>query len=323
MKKITRQACTAGVVCAAFACTGQAQVYPSKPVRIVVPFAPGGTTDFIARVLGKKLGEELGQSFIVDNRGGAGGTLGADIVAKAPGDGYTLMIYHIAISTAPSLYKKLPYDTIRDIAPVTLIGTSPSIMVVNPSLNVNSVKDFIALAKAHPGRITYGSAGIGSAGHLGPALFEYYARVKLSHIPYKGGGPALAAAAGGEVQMMIQVMPDTMRQVRAGRLKLLAVSTAKRVSDLPDVPTIAESGVPGYEYTTWFGLFAPGTAPQPLVARLNQIVNKVLAMPDVQADFRKDGLEPTGSTAHEFRSLLQSEIEKWAKVIKAAGIEPN
>jgi tripartite-type tricarboxylate transporter receptor subunit TctC len=312
-----------GIVFAALSCAAQAQAYPTKSVRLVVPFSPGGTTDFIARSLGRKLSDELGQTFVVDNRGGAGGTVGADIVAKAPGDGYTLLIYHIAIATGPWLYKKLPYDPVRDIAPVTLIGTSPSIMVVNPGLNVSSVKDFVALAKASPGRITYGSAGIGSAGHLGPALFEYHAQVKLSHIPYKGGGPALAAAAGGEVQMMIQVMPDTIRQVRAGRLKLIAVSTAKRVKELPDVPTIAESGVPGYEYSTWFGFFAPGTTPQPLLARLNQLVNKMLAMPDVQAEFRRDGLEPAGGSIEELRSLVRSEIDKWGKVIKAAGIQPN
>jgi tripartite-type tricarboxylate transporter receptor subunit TctC len=313
----------AAVACVALSCAVQAQQYPTKSVRLVVPFSPGGTTDFIARSLGKRLSDGLGQTFVVDNRGGAGGTVGADIVAKAPGDGYTLMVYHIAIATGPWLYKKLPYDPRRDIAPVTLIGSSPSIMVVNPSLNVSSVKDVIALAKASPARITYGSAGIGSAGHLGPALFEYHAGVKLSHIPYKGGGPALAAAAGGEVQLMIQVMPDTIRQVRAGRLKLLAVSTAKRVRELPDVPTIAESGVPGYEYTTWFGFFAPGTTPQPLVAKLNQLVNKVLATPEVQAEFRRDGLEPSGGSVDEFRALVNSEIEKWGKVIKAAGIEPN
>jgi tripartite-type tricarboxylate transporter receptor subunit TctC len=314
---------TAGIVCAAISCAAHAQTYPTKSVRLVVPFSPGGTTDFIARSLGRKLSEELGQTFVVDNRGGAGGTVGADIVAKAPGDGYTLLIYHIALATGPWLYKKLPYDPRRDIAPVTLIGTSPSIMVVNPQLNVSSVKDFIALAKASPGRLTYGSAGIGSAGHLGPALFEYHAQVKLAHVPYKGGGPALAAAAGGEIQMMIQVMPDTIRQVRAGRLKLLAVSTAKRVRDLPDTPTIAESGVPGYEYNTWFAFFAPGTTPQPLVARLNQLVNKMLAMPDVQTEFRRDGLEPIGGSPEELRSLVAAEIEKWGKVIKAAGIQPN
>jgi tripartite-type tricarboxylate transporter receptor subunit TctC len=313
------------VAASALAMSGiaQAQAYPSKPVRVVVPFSPGGTSDFIARILGKKLGEELGQSFIIDNRAGAGGTLGADIVAKAPGDGYTLLLYHIAIATGPWLYKNLPYDPRRDIAPITQIGSTPSILVVHPSLNVNSVKDLIALAKAQPGRITYGSAGIGSAGHLGPALFEYRAGVKLSHIPYKGGGPALVAASSGEVQMMIQTMPDTIRQVRAGRLKLLAVSTAKRVSDLPDVPTIAESGVPGYDYFTWFGLFAPGTTPQPLVSRLNQVTNKILAQPDLQTEFRKDGLDPGGSSVEDFRKFVSAEIDKWGKVIKAAGIEPN
>jgi len=315
---------TAATTLAAAACLAHAQAYPTKPVRLVVPFSAGGTSDFIARSLAKKLSEAFGgQAFIVDNRAGAGGTLGTDIVAKAPGDGYTLLIYHIAIATGPWLYKQLPYDPRRDIAPVTEIGSTPSIMVVHPSVPANTVKEFIALAKASPGRITYGSAGIGSAGHLGPALFEYRAQVKLSHIPYKGGGPALLAASSGEVQMMIQTMPDTIRQVRAGRLKLLAVSTAKRVSDLPDTPTIAESGVPGYDYATWFGFFAPGATPQPLVAQLNQVVNRQLAAPDLQAEFRKDGLDPTGSTVNAFRSLVSAEIDKWGKVIKAAGIEPN
>jgi tripartite-type tricarboxylate transporter receptor subunit TctC len=324
LKQATFWRCAAAVLCAVLAAAVQAQSYPSKPVRIVVPFSTGGTSDFIARYLAKKLSDEFGgQSFIVDNRAGAGGTLGADIVAKAPGDGYTLLIYHIAIATGPWLYKQLPYDPRRDIAPITQIGSTPSIMVVHPSVPANTVKEFVALAKASPGRLTYGSAGIGSAGHLGPALFEYHAQVKLSHIPYKGGGPALLAIAGGELQMMIQTMPDTIRQVRAGRLRLLAVSTAKRVPDLPDVPTIAESGVPGYDYSTWFGFFAPGSAPQPLVAKLNHVVVKLLAMPDLQAEFRKDGLEPMGSSVSEIRALVNSEIDKWGKVIKAAGIEPN
>ncbi len=317
--------CAAALVCAALSCVAQAQAqkYPTRPVRLVVPFSPGGTTDFIARLLGKRLSEELGQPYVVDNRGGAGGTLGADIVAKAPGDGYTLLIYHIGIATAPWLFKKLPYDTRRDIAPVTQIGTTPSIMVVHPSMNVSSVKEVIALAKASPGQIRAGTAGIGSAGFLGVSLFEYQANVKLSQIPYKGGAPALLAMVGGETQMMIQTMPDTIRQVRAGKLKLIAVSTAKRVSALPDVPTIAESGVPGYDFTTWFGLFAPGTTPVPLVAKLNQLANKHLAAPELQAEFRKDGLEPNGSSVDEFRTLVASEIDKWGKVMKATGIQPN
>ena len=314
---------SAAVIFAAAAQIAQAQNYPVRPVRLVVPFSPGGTTDFIARVLGKKLGDDLGQNFIIDNRAGAAGTLGADIVAKAPGDGYTVMIYHVALATGPAMYKRLPYDPAKDIAPVSLIGITPSIMVVHPSVNANSVKDVIAIAKAKPGSINYGSAGIGSAGHLGPALFEYLAGVKMTHVPYKGGSLALAAMVGGELQFMIQTMPDTIRQVRSGKLKLLAVSTAKRVPDLPDTPTIAESGVPGYEYSTWFGFFAPGTTPQPLLTRLNQVVNKALAYPDLQADFRRDGLEPQGSSIEDLRNRVKSEIVKWAKVIKAAGIEPN
>lgn len=188
---------------------------------------------------------------------------------------------------------------------------------------MNSVKDFIALARSQPGRLNYGSAGIGSAGHLGCALFEYHAKVKLSHVPFKGGSLALTSMVGGELQLMIQTMPDTIRQVRAGRLKLIAVSTAKRLPDLPDTPTIAESGVPGYDFATWFGMFAPGTTPAPLVDRLNKIVNKQLGTPDVQADFRKDGLEPQGSSVADIRALVRSDIDKWSKVIKAAGIEPN
>jgi tripartite-type tricarboxylate transporter receptor subunit TctC len=315
--------CAAAAALAALTGIAHAQTYPTKPVRVVVPFSPGGTTDFIARFLGKKLTEELGQTFVVDNRGGAGGTLGTDIVAKAPGDGYTLLIYHIGIATAPALFKNLPYTTHRDIAPITLVGTTPSIFVVHPSMNVSSVKEVVAMAKASPGQIRAGTAGVGSAGFLGVSLFEYQAKVKLSQIPYKGGAPALLAMVGGETQMMIQTMPDTIRQVRAGKLKLIAVSTAKRVSDLPDTPTIAESGVPGYDYSTWFGLFAPGTTPKPLVAKLNELVNKHLATPELQAEFRKDGLEPKGSSADEFRALVNSEIEKWAKVIKATGIQPN
>jgi tripartite-type tricarboxylate transporter receptor subunit TctC len=323
VQRSTMQWGAAGIMCAAIFSTAVAQTYPTKPVRLVVPFSPGGTTDFIARYLGKKLTEELGQTFVVDNRGGAGGTLGADICAKAPGDGYTLLIYHIGIATAPALFKSLPYDTHRDIAPITLIGTTPSVMVVHPSMNVSSVKDLVAMAKAAPSQVRAGTAGIGSAGFLGVSLFEYQANVKLSQIPYKGGGPALLALVGGEVQVMIQTMPDTIRQVRSGKLKLIAVSTAKRVSELPDIPTIAESGVPGYDYSTWFGLFAPGTTPKPLAAKLNQVVNRHLTAPDLQAEFRKDGLEPAGSSAEAFRALVNREIDKWAQVMKATGIKPN
>jgi len=323
MKETMLVRMAAALVCGGLAGAACAQNYPDKPVRVVVPFAAGGTTDFLARYVGGKLSDQLGQTFVVDNRGGAGGTIGADIAAKAPGDGYTLLFYHIALTTAPSLYKKLPYDTERDLAPISLLGTTPSIMVVHPSLKVNNVKELIAMAKAAPGTLNYGSAGIGSAGHLGVALFEYYANVKLSHIPYKGGGPALAAMVGGELQVMIQTMPDTIRQVRAGRLKLIAVSTAKRVRELPDTPTIAESGVPGYDFFTWFGMFAPGTTSKPLIAQLNAVVNKVLLQPELQAEFRKDGLEPGGSTSEAFRALVHSDIAKWSKVIKAAGIQPN
>jgi tripartite-type tricarboxylate transporter receptor subunit TctC len=304
----------------AFSCFAIGQSYPVRPIRLVVPFAPGGTTDFLARVMGKKLSEQLGQNFIIDNRAGAAGTIGADIVAKAVGDGYTLLIWHLALTTAPSLYKKLPYDTLRDIAPITMLGTTPSILVVTPSLKVNSVKDLIAAAKASPGHITYGSAGIGSAAHLATALFENSANLKFSHIPYKGGSLALAAAITGEVQFMLETMPDTLRQVKAGRLRLLAVSTAKRLPELPNVPTIAESGVPGYDYYTWFGIFAPGTTAKPLLARLNTIVNQALKIPEVQADLKKDGLDPAGSTIDEFNALVRHDLAKWAKVIKATGM---
>jgi tripartite-type tricarboxylate transporter receptor subunit TctC len=301
-------------------CCAFGQSYPVRPIRLLVPFAPGGTTDFLARVMGKTLGERLGQNFIVDNRAGAGGTIGADMLAKADGDGYTLLIWHVALTTAPSLYKKLPYDTLRDIAPITLLGTTPSILVVNPALKVNTVQDLVAAAKASPGRLNYGSAGFGSAAHLATALFENLANVRFSHIPYKGGSLALAAAVAGEVQFMLETMPDTYRQVKAGRLRLLAVSTAKRLPALPDVPTIAESGVPGYEYYTWFGLFAPGTTPKPLLARINTIVNEALALPAVQDDLKKDGVDPRGSTIEELNALVRTDLAKWAKVIKQTGM---
>jgi tripartite-type tricarboxylate transporter receptor subunit TctC len=321
MHRNTLRLCAA--VCAALAWGAHAQSYPTKPVRVVVPFAPGGTTDFIARVLGKRLTEELGQTFVVDNRGGAGGTLGTDIVAKAPGDGYTLLVYHIGLATAPSIFAKLPYDTRRDIAPISQLGTTPSIMVVHPSVKVSTVKDLVAMARAAPGEVRAGTAGVGSSAFLSVSLFEYLAKVKLTQVPYKGGAPALLAMVGGETQVMIQTMPDTIRQVRAGKLKLIAVSTAKRVPDLPDTPTIAESGVPGYDFTTWFGMFAPGTMAKPLVTRLNQLVNKHLSNAEVQSEFRKDGLEPGGGGVEEFRALVNSEIDKWAKVMKATVIKPN
>ncbi len=311
------------MMCAALSSVAHGQNYPEKPIRLVVPFAAGGTTDFVARYLGNKLAEQSGQSFVVDNRGGAGGTIGADITAKAPGDGYTLMMYHLALTTAPSLYKKLPYDTLRDIAPVAIIGTTPSIMVVHPSVKAETVKDVIALARTPGAPLNYGSAGIGSAGHLACALFEFHAGVKMTHIPYKGGGPALAAMVGGELQVMIQVMPDTIRHVRSGRLKLIAVSTAKRLAEIPTTPTIAESGVPNYEFYTWFGMFAPGTTPKAIQQTLNGMVNKVITQPAVQTELRKDGMEAQPGTVEDFRALVASDVDKWAKVIKAAGVQPN
>ncbi len=294
--------------------------YPAKPVRVVIPYAPGGGVDIVGRFIGAKLGDEYKQQFIADNRSGGGGTVGIDIVAKAPADGYTLLVMNSALAYLPALYPKAPYDTARDLATISLIGATPSVLVVNPAVPAKSVKELIALMKAKPGQLNYG-AGVGGTLHLAVALFEEMAGVKATLIPYKGGGPALIDTVGGQVQMMIVPVVSSIGHIKSNRLRALGVSGAKPSPMLPDVPTIADTGVPGYEYVTWYGLLAPAATPKPIIAKLNQSVAKALATAELRDRFAQQGVEVESGTPEQFSTLLQKELVRWAKLIRAAKIQ--
>jgi tripartite-type tricarboxylate transporter receptor subunit TctC len=294
--------------------------YPSKPVRVVVPVAPGGGIDIVGRFVGAKLTDDLKQQFVADNRTGAAGIIGTDIVAKAPADGYTLLMQNSALSYMPSLYAKLPYDVLQHLRGISLIAATPSVLVVNPSVPAKSVKELIALMKAKPGQLNYG-AFVGGTLHLAVALFEDMAGVKATLIPYKGGGPALIDTVGGQIQMMIVPLVSAIGHVKANRLRALGASGVKRSPMLPDLPTIAEAGVPGYHYTTWYGLLAPAATPKPVIATLNQSVAKALASTDLREKFAQQGLEIESGTAEQFSALLKQEVARWEKIIKAAKIQ--
>ena len=311
------------LLCAGFAAAGHAQNYPERPIRMIVPFSPGGTSDLVARIMATKLGEDLGQTVIVDNRDGAGSTLGVGIAARATADGYTLLVAHIALAINQTLYSKLPYSAVKDLAPIGKLGISPSAVVVNNNLPAKNMNELIALAKKEPGKLNYGSAGIGSAGHLSVALLEHVAGIKLTQVPYKGGGPSVAATISGEVQLAIPVMASAATHVKAGRLRMLAVTSAKRPQAFPDVPTVQEAGVPGYVYETWFGLFTPAGVSKSIVSRLNQGTLKALAMGDVREQFLRQGLEVTPSTPEELGRTLREDTAMWAKIIKSAGVPIN
>ena len=311
------------LLCAGFAAAGHAQNYPERPIRMIVPFSPGGTSDLVARIMAQKLGDDLGQTVIVDNRGGAGSTLGVNIATKSTPDGYTLLVAHIALAINQTLYSKLPYNALTDLAPIAKLGISPSAVVVNNNLPAKNMKELIALAKKTPGKLNYGSAGIGSAGHLSVALLEHVAGIKLTQVPYKGGGPSVAATISGEVQLSIPVMASAANHVKAGRLRMLAVTSAKRTQAFPDVPTAREAGVPDYVYETWFGLFTPSGVSRSIVARLNQSTVKALGMSDVREQFLSQGLEADPSTPAELSKTLRDDTAIWARIIKSAGIPIN
>lgn len=309
--------------CAGYSAAGLAQAYPERPIRLIVPFSPGGTSDLVGRIIAGKLSDDLGQTVIVDNRGGAGSTLGVSIATRATPDGYTLLVAHIALAINQTLYSKLPYNAVNDLAPISKLGISPSAVVVNNKLPVKNMKELIALAKKEPGKLNYGSAGIGSAGHLSVALLEHVAGVKFTQVPYKGGGPSVTATISGEVQFAIPVMASAATHVKAGRLRMLAVTSAKRPQAFPDVPTVREAGIPGYVYETWFGLFAPAGTPKPIIAKLNQATVKALGMSDLREQFLSQGLETDPSTPAELGKTLREETAIWAKIIKSAGIPIN
>ena len=304
------------------AAAAAAQTYPVKPVRIVNPFSPGGSLDLVARTLAKSMSAELGQQVIVDNRPGAGGTIGVDLVAKSPPDGYTLLAVQSSITINPSLQKNIPYDPVRDFAPISKIASYMFFLVVHPSLPARSVKQLVALAKSKPGEINYASVGIGSGTHLAGELFNYMTGVKMMHIPYKGTGQVMPDLIGGQVAVHFG-STSVVPHVKARKLTALGVTGSQRSPVLPEVPTVAEAGVPGFEVTAWNALFAPAGTPAAIVNRLNTLVKQGMEQPDAKAVMEAQGLDVSTSTPGELAALVKSELVKWAKVIKAAGIKPE
>ncbi len=296
-----------------------AQPYPSKPVRVVIPWPAGGSNDVVGRIVLQKVGESLGQQFVIDNRPGAAGSIGADVVAKAPPDGYTLMVHSTTHVGNATIYKKLPYDTLKDFTGVALLAAQPGVLTVHPSLPVKSVMEFIALAKSKPGQINYSSSGNGSAPHLSMALLIAMTGIKLVHIPYKGGGPQVTALVSGETQASLATISTVLTHIHAGRLRPLGVSSANRSGALPNIRTIAESGVPGYEMNPWIAVFAPAGTPKDIVIRLNAEINKALKLPDVSQNLASQALDPWSSTPEEFDARLKVDYEKYAKLIKLTG----
>jgi len=297
----------------------QAQAYPSRTVRLIVPFTPGGGTDIVGRALAAKLTEILKQQVIVDNRPGAGTVIGSDLLAKSVPDGHTLILQVNSLAANHALYKKLPYDTLRDFTPIVLAASTPNVLVVHPSMPVSNVRDFVALAKKRPDDIAYASSGVGGASYLATEMFKLQTGTKMVHVPYKGTAPALAAIISGEAQAMIAALPGTVPTLKAQRLRALGVTSAKRAAAMPELPTLSESGIPEFEFATWYGLFAPGGTNRDIVARLNASVNSILAMPDVRSQFDRQGLEPAGGTTEEFTRYFRNEVEKLGKVIRASG----
>ncbi len=313
----------AAVLGCLFSAAAAAQAYPARPVRIVIPLSPGGTTDVPGRIITQRLSESLGQQFFVENRAGAGGTIGADYVAKSKPDGYTLLLTATPHVITGNLYKNLPYRTLEDFAPVIRIASGPYVLTVHPSLGVNSVKELIALAKKNPGKIDYASSGNGSAQHLVGALFAHMAGIELTHVPYKGSGPAQQDLIAGIVKVGFPGTPIVIPHMKSGRLMALAVTTARRSSHLPDVPTIAEAGVPGYEAIVWVGLLAPAQTPREIVVKLNAEIAKVLRAPDVKELLASSGVDPAPTSPEEFGTYLKGEFDKWGNVVRESGATVN
>ena len=297
-----------------------AQPFPNRPIRLISPYPPGGGNDVLARLIAEKMGEGLGQRVIVDNRAGANTIVGTDVVAKSAPDGHTMVLVPNSFVTNPGFYAKLPYDTVRDFAPVALVALSPQILVVHPSLPATTVKELIALAKAKPGAYSYGSSGNGSVGHLAMALFAVTTGIQLEHIAYKGTAPAVTELLGGQIPLMLSSTLSVLPHVKAGKLRMLAVSTAKRSPAVPDAPTIAEAGVPGYEATLWYGLIAVARTPEAILGKLNAQIEKTVRDPDIIEKLARQGVEPYYYGHKQFSARVREEVPKWAKVIKDAGI---
>ncbi|MFN0160902.1 MAG: tripartite tricarboxylate transporter substrate binding protein [Burkholderiales bacterium] len=297
----------------------QAQAYPSKPIRMIVPFAPGGGTDILARIIGQGLAEAWGVAVNVENRAGASGNLGTELVARSAPDGHTLVMAINTHAVNATLYSKLPFDPVKDFIPVILAATTANILVVHPSVPANTVQELIALAKSQPGKFNYASGGSGTTSHLAAELFKTMAGVDMVHVPYKGGGAAYTDLIAGQVQLFFVGIPGTLQYIKTGRLRPLGVTTPRRSPAAPDVPTIAEAGLPGFSATTWWGILAPAGTPRPIVDRVDQEVARILKLPDVRAKFDAQGFEPVSSTPESFAAFMKSEIELWGRAVRASG----
>ena len=299
-----------------------ADAYPAKPIRLIIPFPPGGSNDVVGRVIATQLGERLGQQVVVDNRGGAGGVIGTEMAAKAAPDGYTLLFISSAFAANSSLYK-LPYDPVKAFVPIAMIAAGPNVLAVAPTLAVSSLKDLLAMARAKPGQLNYASAGVGSFQHLGSALFVNMAKVNIVHVPFKGGGPAMVDVIAGNTQVMLGSLVQTLPQIKSGKLKALGVGGSKRSPTMPDVPTIAEAGVPGYEAVNWWGIIAPAGTPAAIVARVHKELAMISQSPEMQKRFEAEAVEAVQMSTPEFAQYIERETVKWARVVRDAGIKAD
>lgn len=298
-----------------------AQNYPDKPIRLIVPYAPGGSSDILARLLGQRLSETMGQIFVVDNRAGAGSMIGTALTAKAPADGYTIILSDMPHTINPAVYSKVPYDPINDFTPITLVARAPTWLFLNPSVPAKTVREFVALAKKQPGKLAIGSAGNGSGTHLVAELLQRGADIQLTHVPYKGAGPSIAAVVAGEIQASFTSMPAALPFVQTGRLRPVGVSSAQRNPAQADVPTFQESGIPGLTLFHWFGVLAPAGLPKPVLARLGKEITAAVNHPATQERYKTMLIEPASTSPAEFRALIESDLQRWGKVVKEAGIK--
>jgi len=325
----TLRSLAVAVICGAglsFSVSARAQVadtYPSKPLRLILPFPPGGGTDILGRIISERLAAQLGQPVVVENRGGAGGNLGAEAAARAAPDGYTIVLVAPSLAISPSLYSKLAYDPIKDFAPVSLVATVPNVMVTHASVPANTLAEFIALAKTRPGAMNFGSGGSGTSNHLAGELFNIVAGVKLVHVPYKGVNLAMNDVLSGQLQMVVIGIPAAAPHIRAGKLRALAVIAPQRAAALPEVPTAAEAGLPGFEVTTWYGVLAPAGTARNIVTRLNSELVKAMHAPELRGRLEAMATDPLTSTPEEFAELIRREIEKWGKVVREAGLKAD
>lgn len=312
-----------GVICGDARAQGAAEPYPARPLRLILPFPPGGGTDILGRIIAERLGANLAQPVVVENRGGAGGNVGAEAAAKAAPDGYTIVLVAPSLAISPSLYAKLNYDPVKDFAPITLVGSVPNVLITHPATPARTLADFIALARSKPGGMNFGSGGSGTSNHLAGELFNIITGVKLVHVPYKGVNLAMNDALSGEVQLVVIGIPAAAPHIRAGRLRALALIAPQRSPALPDVPTVAEAGLPNFEVTTWYGVLAPAGTPRPIVLRLNAELRRVMHAADIRERLANIATDPVTNTPEEFAEYIRLEIAKWGKVVREAGLRAD